>query len=103
MRRMAARDQGLGPVGGRRLGIRRRVIGRLFMRGADGFAPGIGVVGVDVFVLGEGQGLDQGFGRDTTAKSRSLAALGMTRGLAAIALAGLKTRHYNLRAWKAQR
>ena len=70
------------------------MIGRLFMGGADGFAPGIGVVGVDVFVLGEGQGLDQGFGRDTTAKSRSLAALGMTRGLAAIALAGLKTRHY---------
>jgi hypothetical protein len=34
------------------------MIGRLFMGGADGFAPGIGVVGVDVFVLGEGQDLD---------------------------------------------
>ena len=33
------------------------MIGRLFMGGADGFAPGIGAVGVDVFVLGEGQGL----------------------------------------------
>ncbi len=40
-------------------GIRRRVIGRLFMGDADGFAPGIGVVGVDVFVLGEGQDLDE--------------------------------------------
>src|SRR5260370_11857836 len=44
--------------GSRRLGIRRRVIGGLFVGGADGFAPGIGVVGVDVFVLGEGQDLD---------------------------------------------
>jgi len=30
------------------------------MGGADGFAPGIGVVGVDAFVLGEGQDLDEG-------------------------------------------
>src|SRR5467141_1808676 len=38
----------------------------------------------------------------TTAKSRALAALGMTQALAAIALAGLKTRHYNLRVERAQ-
>src|SRR5260370_20676887 len=37
-----------------------RVLGGLFVGGADGFAPGIGVVGVDVFVLGEGQDLDEG-------------------------------------------
>src|SRR6266446_7116249 len=44
-----------------RFGIRLlRVLGGLFMGGADGFAPGIGVVGVDVFVLGEGQDLDEG-------------------------------------------
>ncbi len=36
------------------------VIGGLVVGGADGFAPGIRVVGVDVFVLGEGQDLDQG-------------------------------------------
>ncbi len=42
------------------MGIARDVIGRLFMRGADGFAPGIGALGVDVFVLGEVQGLDEG-------------------------------------------
>ncbi len=36
------------------------MIGGLFVGGADGFAPGIGVVGVDVFVLGEGQDLDEG-------------------------------------------
>ena len=109
-------------VGG--LGIGRRVIGGLFVGGADGFAPGIGVVGVDVFVLGEGQDLDEGLaeigeggGGATTAKSRSLAKLGIREkqpaseggryrtpgALGAIALAGLKTRHYNLRAWKAQR
>jgi len=29
------------------------------MRGADGFAPGIRAEGVDVFVLGEVQGLDE--------------------------------------------
>src|SRR5712664_4852037 len=34
------------------------------MGGADGFAPGICAVGVDVFVLGEVQGLGRGFGRD---------------------------------------
>jgi hypothetical protein len=34
------------------------VIGGLFVGGADGFAPGIGAEGVDVFVLGEVQGLD---------------------------------------------
>src|SRR6266849_4070563 len=37
-----------------------KMIGRLFMGGADGFAPGICAVGVDVFVLGEGQGLHEG-------------------------------------------
>jgi hypothetical protein len=42
------------------LGIARDVIGRLFMRGADGFAPGIRALGVDVFVLSEVQGLDEG-------------------------------------------
>ncbi len=42
----------------RGFGIGRLVIGRLFVGGADGFAPGVGVVGVDVFVLGEGQDLD---------------------------------------------
>jgi len=36
------------------------VIGRLFMGGADGFAPGICAVGVDVFVLGEVQVLHEG-------------------------------------------
>ena len=36
------------------------MIGRLFMGGADGCAPGIGAEGVDVFVLGEVQGLDKG-------------------------------------------
>ena len=44
-----------------RFGIRLlRVLGGLFVGGADGFTPGIGVVGVDVFVLGEGQDLDEG-------------------------------------------
>ncbi len=36
------------------------MIGGLFVGGADGFAPGICAVGVDVFVLCEGQGLDEG-------------------------------------------
>ncbi len=36
------------------------MIGGLFVGLADGFAPGVGVVGVDVFVLSEGQDLDQG-------------------------------------------
>ncbi len=36
------------------------MIGGLFVGLADGFAPGIGVVGVDVFVLGEVQGLHEG-------------------------------------------
>ena len=36
------------------------MIGGLFVGGADGFAPGIGAVGVDVFVLGEREGLDEG-------------------------------------------
>ncbi len=36
------------------------MLGGLFVGLADGFAPGIGVVGVDVFVLGEGQDLDKG-------------------------------------------
>jgi hypothetical protein len=36
------------------------VIGGLFVGGADGFAPGVGAVGVDVFVLREGQGLHEG-------------------------------------------
>ena len=40
------------------MGIRRHVVGGLFMGGADGFAPGVSVVGVDVFVLGEVQSLD---------------------------------------------
>ncbi len=67
---------------------------------ADGFAPGIGAVGVDVFVLGEGQGLDyNGEKRIALPQGRG----GRRGALAAIALAGLKTRHYNLRAWKAQR
>ena len=39
------------------------MICRLFMGGADGFAPGIGAVGVDVFVLGDVQGLDEGLWR----------------------------------------
>src|ERR1700682_5915140 len=51
-------------VFGGRLGSGRGVIGKmiggLFVGGADGVAPGVGVVGVDVFVLGEGQDLDQG-------------------------------------------
>ena len=36
------------------------MIGGLFVGGADGFAPGICAVGVDVFVLGEGQSLHEG-------------------------------------------
>ncbi len=36
------------------------MIGGPFVGLADGFAPGIGAVGVDVFVLGEGQGLHEG-------------------------------------------
>src|SRR5258707_15006244 len=43
----------------RRLGIRRFVVGRLFMGSADGFAPVIRAEGVDVFALGEVQGLDE--------------------------------------------
>ena len=39
-----------------RLGIGRGVVGKmvggLFVGGADGVAPGVGAVGVDVFVLG---------------------------------------------------
>ena len=74
------------------------MIGRLFMRGADGFAPGIGVVGVDVFGLGEGQDLDCNREKRFPRCPRD-----DTEALAAIVLAGLKTRHYNLRAWNAQR
>jgi hypothetical protein len=44
------------------LGGGRLVIGGLFVGDADGVAPGIGVVGLDVFVLGEGQGLYEGLG-----------------------------------------
>ena len=40
----------------------RKVIGGLFVGGADGVAPGVGVVGLDVFVLGEGQGLHERLG-----------------------------------------
>jgi len=36
------------------------MIGGVFVGGADGFAPGVGAVGIDVFVLGDGQDLDQG-------------------------------------------
>ena len=36
------------------------VQGRRSKRGADGAAPGVGAEGVDVFVLGEGNGLQQG-------------------------------------------
>jgi hypothetical protein len=43
-----------------RFGIGRGVIGGLFVGLADGFAPVIRVVGVDVFVAGEGQGLHHG-------------------------------------------
>ena len=42
------------------MGIRRFVVGRLFMGRADGFAPVIRAEGVDVFALGEVQGLDEG-------------------------------------------
>src|SRR5229473_8077316 len=44
----------------RRWGIWRRVIDGLFMGSADGFAPVIRAEGVDVFALGEVQGLDEG-------------------------------------------
>jgi len=64
MRLMALREWGLEPVLVRALALALairirllRVLGGLFVGGADGFAPGIGVVGVDVFVLGEGQDL----------------------------------------------
>jgi hypothetical protein len=38
---------------------RRPAVGRLFVRSADGFAPGIRAEGVDIFVLGEVQSLDE--------------------------------------------
>ena len=94
---MARRELGLGlgPVqeaarGIGRGGIKRHVIGGLFVGGADAFAPGIGAVGVDVFVLGEVQGLDENGEKRIPRCSRD-----DTRALAAIALPGLKTRHYN--------
>jgi hypothetical protein len=40
--------------------IRVHVMLGLFMGFADGFAPSVGAVGVDVFVLGKVEGLDQG-------------------------------------------
>src|SRR5713226_10020183 len=49
-----------GSRGWSRLGIRRRGIGGQVEIVADGFAPGIGAEGVDVFVLGEVQGLHEG-------------------------------------------
>ena len=99
------------------------MVGGLFVGGADGFAPGIGAVGVDVFVLGEGQGLDEGlaeigeggggFGfqlalgdsgeeasEGGTEIARGHKAAG--KGARGLALAGLKTRHYNP-AWNARR
>src|SRR5712692_9785546 len=89
-----------GGRGWSRLRIRGWGIGGEVEIVADGFAPGIGAVGVDVFVLGEGQGLDyNGEKRIALPQGRG----GRRGALAAIALAGLKTRHYNLRAWKAQR
>jgi len=76
-------------------GIGLRVIGEmiggLFVGLADGFAPGIGAVGVDVFVLSERQSL---FGLQRRKAGPSLDS-GRHRVLATIALAGLKTRHYN--------
>jgi hypothetical protein len=71
------------------LGIGRHVIGRLFMGGADGFAPGIRAEGVDVFVLGEVQGLARrGYKGE---KQVPRYARDDTGALAAVALAGLKT------------
>ncbi len=72
---------------------------------ADGFAPGIGAEGVELFVLGEVQGLDEGLTEIQRRKAgpfrqgRNLRSLprDCTGALAAVALAGLKTRHYNLR------
>src|SRR5229473_4732677 len=49
-----------GRLGTWRGGRGVRVLGGLFVGLADGFAPSVGVVGVDVFVLGEGQDLDEG-------------------------------------------
>ena len=133
------------------------MIGGLFVRLADGLAPGIGAEGVDVFVLGEVQGLHEGLAEvgeggggfgfhltlgdsgeeaseggaeiagghiaagkvigDILAGGFATKGLGRrgyngekqvprcprddTQALAAIALAGLKTRHYN--SWNAQR
>jgi len=51
MRVMRPREQGLEPVQGRRSGTGRHVIGGQFVGGADGFAPGIGAEGVDIFAL----------------------------------------------------
>src|SRR5258708_17483031 len=73
--------------------------------GGEGFAPGIGAEGVDLFVLGEVQGLDEGLTEIQRRKAgpfrqgRNLRSLprDCTGALAAVALAGLKTRHYNLR------
>jgi hypothetical protein len=42
------------------LGSRRDAVGGQVVRGADGFAPGVCAEGVDVFMFGEVQVLDEG-------------------------------------------
>ena len=39
-----------------------KMIGGEFVGGADGVAPSVGAVGLDVFFLGEGQGLHERLG-----------------------------------------
>jgi hypothetical protein len=78
----------------------RRNIGARHPSDADGFAPVIGPEGFDVFHLGELEGLEeQGSARRLRGEKQIPRLLsGGHRALAAMALAGLKTRHYNLRA-----
>ena len=84
------------------------MIGGLFVGLADGFAPGIGAVGVDVFVLGEGQDLDEGLAEIQRRKADPSLPSGareqqptseggryMTTGARGLALAGPKTRHWD--------
>ncbi len=55
------------------------MIGGLFVGLADGIAPGIGVVGFDVFVLGEGQDLDEGLAEIQRRKADPSLPLGSAR------------------------
>ncbi len=84
------------------------MIGGLFVGLADGIAPGIGVVGFDVFVLGEVQCLHEGLAEIQRRKADPSLPSGareqqptseggryMTTGARGLALAGPKTRHWD--------